>query len=185
MVTISSLWLPILISAVGVWLMSFLVWVVLPHHKSDYKALPDEEAARKALTPQNLEPGLYNIPHVTSWDDLKQPEVVRKFEEGPSAFITVVPKGVPTMGKKMVLSFVQNLFVAVLVAYMASRTLSAGAEYLAVFRVAGTTAWLACGAAYISDAIWFGRTWKAIGKFQFDALLYGLVTAGIFGWLWP
>ncbi len=89
------------------------------------------------------------------------------------------------MGKKMVLSFVQNLTVAVLVAYMAGRTLSAGAEYLAVFRVAGTTAWLACGAAYISDAIWFGRTWKAIGKFQFDALLYGLVTAGIFGWLWP
>ena len=48
-----------------------------------------------------------------------------------------------------------------------------------------TTAWLAYGAAYVSDAIWFGRTWKAIGKFQFDALLYGLVTAGIFGWLWP
>jgi len=82
MVTISSLWLPILISAVGVWLMIVLVWVVLPHHKLDYKALPDEAAARKALTPQNLEPGLYNIPNVISWDDLKQPEVVKKSKRG-------------------------------------------------------------------------------------------------------
>ncbi len=124
MVTISSLWLPILLSAVGVWLMSFLVWV-------------------RPSAPQNLEPGLYNIPNVLSWDELKKPDVVKKFKEGPNAFITVLPKGVPTMGKKMLLSFVQNLFVAVLVAYMAGRTLSAGSEYLAVFRVAGTTAWVA------------------------------------------
>ena len=185
MVTISSLWLPILLSAASAWVTSFLIWVVLPHHKKDFKPLPDEDAARKALTPQNLEPGQYNIPHVVSMAALKEPENVKKFEEGPAGFFFVAPKGLPTMGKKMLISFAHNLAVGVIVAYLASRTLGAGAEYLSVFRIAGTTAWLAYGAAYVSDAIWFARPWSAIAKFQFDALLMGLVTAGFFGWLWP
>ena len=56
---------------------------------------------------------------------------------------------------------------------------------LAVFRITGTVAWLAYGAATVPDAIWFGRPWSAIGKNIFDALMYGLLTAGVFGWLWP
>ena len=64
MITIGSLWLAIVISSVLVWLASFVVWVVLPHHKRDYRSLPNEEAARSTLTPQKLLPGQYNIPHL-------------------------------------------------------------------------------------------------------------------------
>lgn len=185
MITIDSLWLAILLSAVVVWIASALVWMVLPHHKSDYKGLPDEEAVRNALTPQNLAPGQYNIPHLIARDDMKQPEGRKKFEEGPVGFITILPRGIPAMGKNMVLTFVYYLVVGAIIAYVASRTLAPGDEYLAVFRVTGTVAWLAYGAAIIPDAVWFGRPWSAVGKHIIDALAYGLLTGGVFGWLWP
>jgi len=185
MVTLSALWLAIVLSAAVVWLASFIVWVVLPHHKSDYQGLPDEDAARKALTPQNLAPGQYDLPHLFSRDALKEPEVQKKFEEGPAAFITVLHKGLPAMGKSMLLSIVYNLVISLFVAYLASRTLMAGAEYLTVFRLTGTVAWLAYGTGVIPLAVWFGRPWSAVVKDLADALIYGLLTAGVFGWLWP
>ena len=185
MVTIGALWLPILLSAAAVWVASMLVWTVLPHHKSDYARLPNEDAARQALAPQEIPPGLYNIPHVASRGDLQNPEVVRRFEEGPVGFITVLPSGVPTMGSKLVLSFVLYLAVGVVVAYLAGRTLASGTDYLSVFRITGTVAWLAYGVGTVPDAIWFGRPWSSVFKGLLDALVYGLLTAGFFGWLWP
>ncbi len=185
MVTIGALWLAILLSGVLVWIASFLVWVVLPHHKSDFKALPDEDAARKALTPQDLAPGQYNIPHCVSQAELKKPEMQKKFEEGPAGFFTVVPKGLPAMGKNMALSFVYYLVIGFLVAYVASRFLEPDTEYLRVFRLTGTVAWLAYGTGVIPLSVWFGRPWSAAWKDLADALLYGLLTAGVFGWLWP
>ena len=184
MVTIGSLWLAILLSSLFAWIASALVWTVLPHHKKDFKAVPDEEAARNALG-SDLAPGQYNIPHAESQADMKNPEIVKKFKDGPNAFVTVLPKGIPNMGKSMGLSFVFNLFIGLVVAYLASRTLDASAAYLTVFRVVGTTAWLGYGTAVIQDAIWFGRPWSYVGKNLVDALFYALLTGGTFGWLWP
>jgi hypothetical protein len=183
MVTIGSLWPAILLSAVLVWVASFVVWVVLPHHKRDYKGLPDEKAAREGLGP--LDPGQYNIPHLESRSDLKRPEVVKMFADGPVGFLTVLPRGVPAMGKSMALSFIYYLAVGFIVAYVASRTLSANMEYLAVFRITGTVSWVAYGLAVVPDAIWFGRPWSFVWKMLFDALVYALLTAGAFGAFWP
>ena len=183
MVTIGSLWLPILVSAIIVWFASFLVWVVLPHHKKEYKGLPDEEATVASLG--DIGPGLYNIPHLTSWEEIKKPEVVKRFGEKPSGFLTIVPRGVPNMGKSMALSFVYDLLVGVMVAYLAGRALGPGTPYLKVFQIAGTVAWLAHGWGVITDGIWFGRPWVAITKHLADSLAYGLLTGGVFGWLWP
>ena len=184
MVSISSQWLAILLSAVVVWIASALVWMALPHHKKDYKQLPDEDAAINTLRPQNLKPGLYNIPHCKSWDEAKKPEIVEKFNKGPIGFLTVLPNGMPNMAKSMVLSFAFYLVVSVVVAYVVSRTVHPGADYLRVFRIAGVVAWLAYGMSAVQDAIWFGRPWSQIFKFQFDALFYALLTAGVFGWQW-
>ena len=185
MVTIAMLWLPILLSAIAVWFASFLIWAVLPIHKSDYKSLPDEDAARNALTPQDIPAGQYSVPHVIEMSQMKEPDNIKKFEEGPVAFITVLPKGIPGMGGRMVMSMLYYLVMSVIVAYITSRTLAAGTDYLAVFRVAGTVAWFGYGMAIIPDAIWFGRPWSSTVKILFDALIYGLLTAGFFGWLWP
>ena len=185
MVTIGALWLPILLSAVAVWVASAIIWMVMPHHKSDFAKLPDEDAARQALAPQQLVPGQYSIPYAASAKDAQDPETVRKFEEGPVGFLTVVPSGAPTMGSKIGLSMIFYLVISVIVAYLASRVLDPGADYLAVFRVTGTVAWLAYGTATVPDAIWFGRPWSVVVKGLLDSLLFGLLTAGFFGWGWP
>lgn len=185
MVTIASLWLPILLSAIFVFIASAIIWTVMPHHQKDFKELPDEPAARSTLTPQNVPPGQYNIPHVASREAVKDPEVVKLFDEGPVAFLTVLPKGMPNMGRSMLLSLVYYLVVGGVVAYLTTRTVPPGAEYLAVFRVSGTIAWAAYGLGTVPDAIWFGRPWSAIFKNMLDALIYGSLTGGAFAALWP
>lgn len=183
MVTIGSLWLAILLSAALVWIMSAVVWMVLPHHRSDWARVANEDAARTAL--RGLAPGQYNLPHLDSPKELEQPEARAKFTDGPVGFVTIVPNGVPSMGKHLAATFLFYTVVGVVTAYLASRTLPPGTEYLTVFRVTGTVAWLAYGMAVVPDAIWFGRPWSAVLKWQFDALLYGLLTAGTFAWQWP
>ncbi len=185
MVTLGSLWLAILLATILVWIAAALIWMVLPHHRTDYKRLPDEEAARSVLGAQNLAPGDYDIPHCTSSKDMQQPETKRKFKQGPVAFITVLPNRPPPMGRNMVLTVAFYLTVSTIVAYVVSRALEPGADYLLVFRLTSTIAWLAYGFAVIPDAIWFGRPWSSIAKALADALVYALLTAGVFGWLWP
>jgi hypothetical protein len=116
--------------------------------------------------------------------DTKKPEVQKKFAEGPVGFITILPNGMPAMGKNMALTFVFYLVISAIVAYVTGRTLAPGSDYLTVFRVVCTVTWLAYGTAVIQDAIWFGRPWLSVVKSLFDALVYALLTAGVFGWLW-
>jgi hypothetical protein len=184
MVAIGSLWLPILLSAVLVFVASGLIWMVLPHHRSDFKGFPDEGAVLDALKPQNLTAGQYDFPHVQSPDDLKKPEVQQRFADGPVGFFTVAP-GQPKMSKNLVMSFIYYIVIGGAVAYLVSRTVAPGAEYLSVFRVTGTVAWYAYGLAVVPDAIWFGRPWGSVWKHLGDAFVYALLTAGAFAWLWP
>ncbi|MBN4076089.1 hypothetical protein JYT16_00065 [Gemmatimonas aurantiaca] len=185
-VDISSQWLAILLAAVIVWLASAIVWMALPHHKSDFKALPNEDAAIDALRPQNLSPGVYTIPHCADWKDQTKPEVIEKFKNGPVGMFTVLPNGIPNMSKSLILSFIYNLFIGVIVAYVLSRSIiTPDVEYLTVFRLAGVTAWSAYGLAFIWQPIWFGMPWSTTIKHLADALLYALLTAGVFAWQWP
>ncbi len=184
MVALSALWLPILLSALLVWIASALVWMVLPHHKADFTALPNEDAVRGALR-QNVTPGQYTVPYAQSSAAMKDPDFIRKCEEGPVGFLTIVRRGKPAMGKPMAFSFAYNVGIGILVAYLAGRTLSAGTDYLHVFRVVGTAAWLGYAGALFPGAIWFGQPWSTTWKTVADGLLYALLTAGTFGWLWP
>ncbi len=178
---ILSLWLPIVASAAIVWIGSAIVWMVMPWHKSDFRKIDNEEGARAAL--KGLSPGFYMLPYCMDPREMEKPEVRQKYEEGPLAYVTVAPTGVPKMGGKLVLSFVYNLVVGILCAYMVSRTVSNPGDYLAVFRIAGTVAFVAYGFAYIQDSIWFERPWSITAKNFLDALIYGLLTGGTFGWL--
>jgi len=183
MVAIGALLLPILVAAVLVFVVSSLVWMVLPHHKKDYSALPNESAVMEALG--EVPRGIYDFPHMSSWDEMKKPETQARFAKGPVGFFTVAPKGMPNMGKNMGIWFAYTLFVGGFVAYVASRTLPAGTEYLRVFQITGSVAWAAYGFSHVSEAVWFARPWSMIVKQLVDALLYALVTAGAFAWLWP
>jgi hypothetical protein len=77
------------------------------------------------------------------------------------------------------------LVVSLFSGYLASRSLSAGAEYLKVSQIASTTAFLGYAMARWADAIWYKRSLSTQIKSTIDGILYGLLTGGVFGWLWP
>ena len=185
MVAIGSLWIAIVVSAVIVFIASSLMWMVLPHHRGDYKQLPGENEIRAVVRKQNPPPGLYVIPYAKDQKERQQPEMVKKMEEGPVGMLTLMKPGKPSMGKNLAQYFVYNLFVSFFVAYIAGRTLPEGSNYLAVFRVAGSIAVLAYACAIIPSGIWWGRPWRNVTTEVFDGVVYGLLTAGSFGWLWP
>jgi hypothetical protein len=155
--------------------------MAMPWHKSDFSKTSDEEGARAALSGQA--PGSYMLPYCVDQKQLKDPAMQKRFIDGPLAYITVVPNGLPRMGSKLVMSFVYYVVVGVICAYILTRTVGSDANYLTVFRVTGTVAFIAYGIAYIQESIWFGRPWSITAKNLFDALIYGLMTGGTFGWL--
>jgi hypothetical protein len=182
MIPLASLWLPILLSAVFVFIASSIIHMVLKYHASDRQVTPDEEAVRGVL---RLPAGEYAVPYAGSMEAMKSPEHVRKLEEGPVAFITVLPSGGWQMGRALGLWFAYCLLVSVVAGYVASRAVLPGSDYLAVFRFAGTTAFAAYALGTWQDAIWFGRPVRTALKNTFDGLIFALLTAGTFGWLWP
>lgn len=186
MVSLSALWLPILVSAVILWFAGFLAWMVLPHHRGDWKPLPDENAQMAELRKQGVPgPGQYQFPYCKDSKAMKDPEWQRKMKEGPAGMLVLFRPGGANMGMSMVLYFLQCLIVSLFVGYLASRTVPAGSEYLRVFQVAGTAGVLAWAGALPTAAIWFGRSWSSILKEMLDGVVYGLLMAGVFGWLWP
>jgi hypothetical protein len=178
-----SLWLPIILSAVVVFMASSLIWTVVKYHNSDWQKLPDEESARNAL--RGAAVGQYTVPYAASDADRKSEEWQARHKQGPAAMVTVFPHGSLSMSKQLIQWFVYSVVIAFLVAYVASVTLAPGADYLQVFRVTGTVAVLAHAGAAPFGSIWFGHPWSRTIKDVIDGLIYGMLTAGVFGWLWP
>ena len=148
MVPIMSLWLPIVLSAVIVFVVSSIVHMVLPFHKGDWKRLPNEDAVQEALRRLTIPPGDYLAPRPTSRQGMKDPEFIEKMNAGPVLIMTVRPGGPPSMGRSLAL-------------------------------------WFGYSLALLQNSIWYWRNWGATLRSVADGLLYGLLTAGTFGWLWP
>ncbi len=184
MVPLTALWLPILLAAVIVFVASSIMHALLTYHQSDCKQLPDEDKLLAALRAAGLKRGYYHFPFCTH-KEMKSPAVMEKFKQGPVGFMTVFPSGPPAMPKFLGMWFVYCLIIGFFVAYLTGHTVAPGANYLVVFRVAGTAAFLGYGLGQLSNGIWKGQPWGMTIKEVIDGLIYGLLTAGTFGWLWP
>lgn len=181
-VELSALVAPILGSSLAVFIASSLIWMIFQYHESDWSRLPDEAAARKAL--QGVPPGEYSMPHARG-AQRKTPEWQRKMTEGPVGMLVVFPSGTPNMGRQLLTWFVYCLVISLLVAYALHLALPAGATYREVFRMGGVVAILAYAGAAAQGSIWFGHGWGRTARDILDGVIYGLLTAGMFGWLWP
>ena len=180
-----SLWLPILLSSVIVFVVSSIIHMALPWHKSDYPKVPNEDKVMDALRPFAIPPGDYMIPRPSSAQDMRSPEFLEKRRKGPVMVLTVLPSGPPSMGSYLVLWFLYSAVVGLLAAYVAGRALPVGAPYLHVFRFVGATAFIGYSVALWQMSIWYRRAWLTTIKATVDGLIYALLTAGTFGWLWP
>ena len=185
MIPLTALWLPILLSTVIVFFASFIMHMVLAYHKSDYRKLPDEDRVTHALRNAGVTRGpAYFFPYC-SFEEMKSAPVIEKMKRGPVGLLTVLPSGPPAMGKNLVQWFLYCLVISIFAAYLSSRTLVPGSAFVPVFRVVGTAALLGYGAAHAQESIWGGRSWVITLKHLFDSLIFALLTAATFAWLWP
>ena len=180
---LSQLWLPMTLSAVLVFVVSSVIHMALPVHKGDKQVLPNEARVADALrgTPR----GEYMMPGCHSMKDMGTPEMIAKYEQGPIALVTVMPTGVPKIGKALLSWFIFSHIVALITGYVAWHALGRGADYLRVFQITGAVSWMAYGIGEMPNSIWKGVPARTTFKFVIDGLVYALVTAGAFGWLWP
>ncbi len=184
MTQLSALWLPIVVSAVFVFVVSSIVHMALPWHKNDYPRVPKEDELMDALRPLAIPPGDYMVPRAYG-KEMQSPEFVERMKRGPVLVLTVLPNTPPNMGANLTMWFGYSIVVGLLAAYVTGRALPPGTEYLQVFRFAGVTAFLCYAVALWQMSIWYQRAWSLTLKATADGLLYALVTAGVFGWLWP
>jgi hypothetical protein len=180
-----ALWLPILLSAVIVFVASSLIHMALPWHKNDYRKMRDEDKFIAAVRPLAIPPGDYMVPRPANQQDMKSPAFAEKVKQGPVMVLTVLPNQMMPMGTNMVLWFVYLVVVSFFAAYVAGRALPPGTQYLQVFRFIGATAFIGYSVALWQLSIWFRRSWTTTLKATIDGLIYSLLTAGTFGWLWP
>lgn len=186
MVPILSLWLPILLSAILVFVVSSLIHMLLGYHANDFRRLPDEDAFLDAAAPLGIPPGDYVVPHAASPEVMKGDAYRAKVERGPAAFLTIIdPQAAFNMTGSLVQWFLYAVVIGVFAGYVGGRVFGPGAAYLDVFQVTGTVAFAAYALALPQQSIWYHRSWASTVKSMLDGLLYALLTAGSFAWLWP
>ena len=188
MVGIFALWLPILLAGVAVFITSSIVHMLLPHHRNDFLQVPDEDGVMGALRGFDIPPGDYVMPSTGGDHQAMKSEAFQaKLAQGPLVVMTVMPKGTfsDMMGKTMAVWFAYCVLVSVFVAYAAELTFGAGADYMEVFRFTGTVAFGFYALGQWPRSIWYKASWSTTLKSTADSFLYGLMTAGVFGWLWP
>ena len=182
MISLAALWLPILLSAIIVFVASSVIHMVAQIHKNDYAGMPGEDRVLDALRGA-VPPGQYRFPFVASMKDCGTPEMKAKLARGPIGTMVLVPS--MNMGKALGQWFAFCLVIGVFVAYLTGLAVPAGADYMRVFRVAGTVALLGYAFSSVTDSIWKGVSWGVTLRFVFDGVIYALLTAGTFAWLWP
>ncbi len=186
MTGLSALWIPVLVAAVVVFVVSSIIHTVLvAWHRGDYGTLPSEDKVMDALRPFAIPPGDYFVPRPSSMEELRSPAFAEKAAKGPVMVVTVMPNGMARMGRNLVLWFLYAVVVGVLAGYVAGRALPPGSAYRQVFRFVGTTAFMGYALALWQMSIWYQRSWATTMRATVDGLLYALLTAGVFGWLWP
>jgi hypothetical protein len=186
MVSIASLWLPILLSAVIVFVASFILHMVLPFHRHDFRQLAREDEVMNALRAFDIAPGDYLVPCATGPQSMHDPAFHERTKRGPVFVATFMdPARRTSLAGNLAMWFVYSIVVGVFAAYIAGEALPAGTPYPRVFQFAGCTAFIAYAVALWQNSIWYSKSWGTTLRSTVDGLIYGLLTAGVFGWLWP
>jgi len=180
---LAQLWLPILVSAAAVWVASAAAWMALPHHKKDWKPMPDEAAFFRAFDSLNIPQGNYGFPYCGDKSRMKDPEVKRRMEAGQMGLLTVFGK--MSMGRNMVITLLVYLAISLFVAYIGAAAVKPGASFTEAFQVLGTAGVLAYAFGHIPGAVWFGQYPRAILMCVLDGVVYGLITGAVFAGMWP
>jgi hypothetical protein len=147
---------------------SSVAWMLLPHHRKEWRPLSNEAAVASALA--DVPAGQYIVPHGRMDSDWYAAILLRR----PRA----------KMSKSLVLWFLNQLMITCFTGYLVYYALAPEAPYLLVFRIAGTALVLGQIGALFARSIWWGWSWKSVWFEVIEGIVYALLGAGIFGWWW-
>jgi hypothetical protein len=185
MTPLSALWLPVLASAVIVFVVSSIIHMASPWHKNDFPRMPREDDVMDALRPLAIPPDTYFIPRPSSREGMRAPEFKEKVKKGPVVAMTVFPYPPMSMATNLALWFLFIVAVSLCAAYAASNALDPGGEAVRVFKFVAFVAFMGYSVALWPQSIWYRWPWRLTIKATVDGLVYALVTGAVFGWLWP
>ena len=185
MTDMSALWLPIVVSAVIVFVVSSIIHMMLPWHKNDYGKLPREDEFRAAVRPLAIPPGDYMVPRPGTREEMKASGFMDKLKEGPVVILTVMPNRMMAMGKTMGFWFLYLIVVSAFGAFVAGIALPPGAPSDRVRLSVGVPVFMAHAMGLWSMSIWYQRAMSTTLKATIDSVIYAAVTAYIIAWLWP
>lgn len=182
--TLASLWLPIILSAVFVFIASALINMLLKFwHMPDYHGFSNEDEVRAAIRNGNPAPGQYSLPYCPP-QAMKDPAVLEKFAQGPTGMVFLRKPGPMNMGVPLLQWFLVCVLISLLGALVAL-ALPTGADPHAVFHTTALAALLGYCLGVFQNAIWFGWPWRSAAKYIVDGILYAIITGFTFLWLWP
>jgi hypothetical protein len=184
MVPVVSLWLPVILSAVLVFVVSSVIHMATPFHRGDYRPLPREAEVMAALRPLAIPPGDYIVPHASSMAAMRDQSFKDKMNAGPVGTMTIVPNGPPAVGGSLGMWFLYGLAVSIFTAYVTAHAVPPGVGWRGVFRIAGCVSFASYSLALVHGPIWYKRSWATACRGMIDGAIYGAVTAATFGWLW-
>jgi hypothetical protein len=185
MIPLSALWLPILLSAVFVFIASSVIHMALPWHKKDYLGVPQADQVAAALRPHAIPPGDYMLPKPDTMQQLRSPEYLDRVAKGPVIVMTVMPNVMMPIGPMLAKWFVYIIGVVFIAAAVASTLMPRSADSHLVVHTIGVISFLGFAAALWQMAIWYRRSWVTTLKSTIDGLVYAAITAATFAWLWP
>jgi hypothetical protein len=181
---IIELWMPILLSAVLVFVASSIIHMVLQGwHASDCHGLKGEEGVMRALREAGNGPGEYMMPYPSSMEEMKSDVYCAKMKEGPVGRVILMPGNSFHMGSSLLQWFIFCVVVGIFCAYIMQFALAEGTDYMAVFRLTSVVAFCSYAFSHAHNLIWAGTPLKVALKFGLDGLVYALITGGTFGWL--
>lgn len=178
--SVLHLWLPILLSGIAVFFLSFLSWMIVQLHKHDWTRLPNEAEFLAAQLIRDLPPGNYMFPMPIQPGKMDD-EFQRTFAAGPWGSLQLYHTK-PNMGANLGQTFVFFLVLSFCLGYLATLALPAGAAWFPVFRFVTTAAIIAYAAAIIPHAVWFRI--RIVGHLL-ESLAFAAATGAIFASLWP
>lgn len=185
MISIIDLWMPILLAGVLCWIASALIHMLIKYHNADYKELENDEDVSAVLGAKSPKPALYSMPYCDDMKKMGEEPMLSRFAKGPVAMITVLPNGMPPMGKLLSQQLAFFVLGSLLIAYVTSLSFGTGVDSGVLFHLVFVVAFLAYGWAEIPFSIWMGQPWSNCVRYLLDALIYAAVTACVFVWLWP
>ena len=133
MTPITSLLIPIVVCAVAVFIVSMIIHMVMPWHKSDYGNVPNDDAAIAAIQSLKLAPDDYAVPNPRLPGGGKNPNFIANFERGPSFHMTVMNPGKMNMGKYLGTWFLFTLLISAIAGWVTGSIVAPGGNTHAVF----------------------------------------------------